>query len=397
MEYFVKKVYKGNHSKIYEFKTVIMKELEHSASVEIDYITEGIFSFTACKYLSNGYSLNYYKKDDKYIFRVFMKKYKPIKSVTNEIIYSLINAVYELHLRGIYHGDIKNSNIGLDEDNNVVIYDWTSSFITWNNKTNEIISLCQTSSPELLKRDEHIDYFKCDVWAVGLLIYSFFVGKFPYDTVSTTDINDALEQLKTKCDDTIFTIARLCLTSDPNARPDIFYLASNFLNKTGTTYDYMKKLDFDSSLEYSNNLKHYNLIKPSDRMVVVEWINSVCELLFLNKNIFFASVDMFDLLVFEYKRDDYQLLSCVCMFIAAGMFGESFYSTKTFTDLSNDAFTGRTIEDLTLNIIMKFKYKLFRPTLYQLSDKIKCKSALYNLITKSDQLSIPHSLKLQNL
>ncbi len=97
------------------------------------------------------------------------------------MIKQLIDGLQYLHENGLVHRDIKPKNILVDNDFNVKISDFGVAKMLENKEKTESASVTMTTryaSNELLF--ENITSFKCDVWALGLVIYEILHGKKPW-------------------------------------------------------------------------------------------------------------------------------------------------------------------------------------------------------------------------
>ena len=91
-----------------------------------------------------------------------------------------VEAMDYLHKKNVAHRDIKLENILLDESHKIKIIDFGFSVTTQKDKLLNIF--CGTPSymsPEIAtKKDYH--GWHADVWALGVLLFVFLCGKFPF-------------------------------------------------------------------------------------------------------------------------------------------------------------------------------------------------------------------------
>ncbi|GFS10616.1 CAMK family protein kinase [Elysia marginata] len=138
----------------------------------------------AMDYCSNGTLVNYLKHMD-------------LKSI-DRFFTGLVSAVEYVHSRRIVHGDIKLQNIFVNESKEPVLGDFGMSF-----KMAEYARYVKTAgatmgyfAPEVLKKAESVDPFKCDSYAVGVVLRCMVQGRRPeYDS------NYSRELYTTKMDD----------------------------------------------------------------------------------------------------------------------------------------------------------------------------------------------------
>lgn len=92
----------------------------------------------------------------------------------------IVEGIDYLHKKNVAHRDIKLENILLDEGNTIKIIDFGFSVVMEKDKLLNVF--CGTPSymsPELAtKKDYH--GWHADIWALGVLLYVFLCGKFPF-------------------------------------------------------------------------------------------------------------------------------------------------------------------------------------------------------------------------
>ena len=91
-----------------------------------------------------------------------------------------VEGISYLHKKNVAHRDIKLENILLDGSKTIKIIDLGFSIVTQKDKLLNIF--CGTPSymsPELATKKEY-QGSHADVWALGVLLYVFLCGKFPF-------------------------------------------------------------------------------------------------------------------------------------------------------------------------------------------------------------------------
>ena len=152
-----------------------------------------------------------------------------------KVMYPLLLAVHQLHMRGIIHRDLKPDNIFIDNEK-IYIGDFGCSYILKDNKlASDIVGTLQYMAPEMLysylQEDNEYHYGKeVDIWAIGIMTFEMFfcVKPFGWNNYKKTDTKNfirscLLEQLSFpgKIPDEPKDFIEKCLTIDPVKRPSI--------------------------------------------------------------------------------------------------------------------------------------------------------------------------------
>ena len=150
-----------------------------------------------------------------------------------EIMKQLNKAFKAMKENNIIHRDLKLENIlikYLDEENKkfiVKLSDYRCSkrlSSLSKNYLNTINGTLSYMAPEILKEEEHKKYnYKCDLWSIGVIIYTLYFGIFPYNGETEFEIMNKIENLgkrilkKTDNEDLDDLIINL-LEKDPSKR-----------------------------------------------------------------------------------------------------------------------------------------------------------------------------------
>jgi serine/threonine protein kinase len=154
-----------------------------------------------------------------------------------KVVYPLLSAMYQLHLKGIIHRDLKPDNIFIDSDK-IYIGDFGYSHVLdGNEKASGIVGTLQYMAPEILysylENDNCYEYGKeVDIWAIGIIVYEMFFYEKPFGweeyKSSKIDIKmfvryRLLEKLSfpSKIPDDAKDFIKKCLIVDPQKRPTI--------------------------------------------------------------------------------------------------------------------------------------------------------------------------------
>jgi predicted Ser/Thr protein kinase len=113
---------------------------------------------------------------------------------TVKITAVLLTALAFAHEKEIYHRDIKPGNIMFDRDGQLKIIDFGIA----KGKTDPQMTIVGTSTgtpeymaPEQFAGGEHLDYAKCDIYAVGTMMYTMLTGRPPFKGENEFVLRDA--------------------------------------------------------------------------------------------------------------------------------------------------------------------------------------------------------------
>lgn len=110
------------------------------------------------------------------------KTSKKLDEIETFFVFSqLLSALYYLHQKGIYHRDLKMTNVLIDEQRNVKLIDFGFS----DNRDQELHSYCGTPSymaPEIVEkrgyRGKHVD-----IWALGVIVFKLLTGEYAFGSI----------------------------------------------------------------------------------------------------------------------------------------------------------------------------------------------------------------------
>ena len=113
---------------------------------------------------------------------------------TIRIIADLLTALAFAHDKEIYHRDIKPGNIMFDREGQLKIIDFGIA----KGKTDPQMTIVGTATgtpeymaPEQFAGGEHLDYAKCDIYAVGTMMYTMLTGQPPFKGENEFVLRDA--------------------------------------------------------------------------------------------------------------------------------------------------------------------------------------------------------------
>ncbi|XP_050415388.1 serine/threonine-protein kinase PLK4 isoform X2 [Patella vulgata] len=151
----------------------IHSRLKHPSILELyNYFEDSNYVYLVIEMCHNGELQRFLKSNCKVLTedeaRQFMKQ--------------IVEGMFYLHSHGILHRDLTLSNLLLSKDNNVKIADFgLATQLTVPDEKH--FTMCGTPnyiSPEVAMRSAH--GLEADVWSLGCMLYTFLVGKPPFDT-----------------------------------------------------------------------------------------------------------------------------------------------------------------------------------------------------------------------
>jgi serine/threonine protein kinase len=141
----------------------VMKIIESYEDIDHFYIIE--------EWCENGSLVDYINKN-----KVIENK------VIIQIIYGIVNALHNIHMRGVIHCDVKANNVFIFDNNDIIVKlgDFGNSL---NIIEDPIEVTCLSGTPHFMAPENlnHIYHRKSDVWSLGVLTYHLIYSKFPFD------------------------------------------------------------------------------------------------------------------------------------------------------------------------------------------------------------------------
>ena len=141
----------------------------------------------------------------------------------------IYSAIQYIHSKNVIHRDLKPNNIlFLDEEKTkIVIIDFGISGIS-NGNNSDIIKAgtIRYMPPEMCDKNNYSSNAKIDMWALGIILYLLFYGKFPFegkniDQIIEKIIKQPLNIPKNKkISESLFKLINALLQKNPNKRID---------------------------------------------------------------------------------------------------------------------------------------------------------------------------------
>ncbi|KAM3228506.1 hypothetical protein ACQJBY_059887 [Aegilops geniculata] len=112
-----------------------------------------------------------------------MSKGKFSENVARRYFHQLISAVNCCHKQGVYHGDLKPENLLLDQDENLKVLGFGSSFTSEPKRRDGLLHTTNGTpayvAPEVLNSTGS-DGFKADIWSCGVILFVLVAGYLPF-------------------------------------------------------------------------------------------------------------------------------------------------------------------------------------------------------------------------
>lgn len=98
----------------------------------------------------------------------------------------MFQTICHMHAQKFAHRDIKFENIMLTKDNQIKLIDFgLAKRMKDQHELNDAVGTPYFVAPEILKGQHDI---RCDLWSLGVLLYSFLSGKKPFDGEEMSDL-----------------------------------------------------------------------------------------------------------------------------------------------------------------------------------------------------------------
>ena len=220
--YYIATLHKGTtsniylvHNKIYVYvmKAFYIQKFYQASAFEGKAVRNVLNEKEASKVMDNPFLLRYVKtlKNSNWCFFIeefingillseYIRMYKPFKSIEITRFYSscFLIMLEALQRVGLIHRDIRQDNIIIGKNGYPKLIDFSCCKRVLNGKTNTLIGTPYFMAPEVLKGRKYS--YSCDYWSVGVLIYYFFYGEYPFgnnttqpDTIYKEIINRTIE------------------------------------------------------------------------------------------------------------------------------------------------------------------------------------------------------------
>ncbi|MDA7978871.1 MAG: protein kinase [Pirellulales bacterium] len=119
------------------------------------------------------------------------------------------DALHEAHKLGLVHRDLKPGNILIDKQGDPRVADFGLAVLETDQRSRagEVSGTPAYMSPEQVRGETHRLDGRCDIWAMGVILYELLTGRKPFDGSSVYEVFDEIKHREPKpprqIDDTI--------------------------------------------------------------------------------------------------------------------------------------------------------------------------------------------------
>lgn len=169
--------------KRFEYEAEILARLRHPGiaqifSAGVHHVDDAPVPFFIMEYIPDARTLTRYAEELKLSTRARLDLFR-----------SVCDAVAHGHQRGVIHRDLKPSNILVDASGHPKVIDFgvakaTDSDLaltTMQTDVGQLVGTLQYMGPEQLVGDPNEIDVRCDVYALGVVLYELLTGRLPYD------------------------------------------------------------------------------------------------------------------------------------------------------------------------------------------------------------------------
>ncbi|XP_018567827.1 ribosomal protein S6 kinase alpha-5 isoform X3 [Anoplophora glabripennis] len=155
-----------------------------------EFIQDENFTYLVLEYLKGGE-----------LFDRIRQKSKFTESEASGILRKLVSAVSFMHSRGVVHRDLKPENLvftSADDEAEIKIIDF--GFARLKEEKEPLHTPCFTlhyAAPEVLKGDPEGYDENCDLWSLGVILYTMLCGKAPFHARSRDEsVSSIMQRIK---------------------------------------------------------------------------------------------------------------------------------------------------------------------------------------------------------
>lgn len=191
-----------NHPNVISYKDSFILDQEKSLCLVMEYADSGDLSkkIQKCKRLS-------IKLEENFIWSVLIQVTQGLNS---------------LHKLGIFHRDIKSSNVFLNKDGSVKLGDLNVSKVSSDEFLNTQVGTPYYASPEVWSNMKYSK--KSDIWSLGCVVYEMMALKLPFrgndmESIQEKVLNGEYEPIADEYSNEILQVLFMLLNKNQDLRP----------------------------------------------------------------------------------------------------------------------------------------------------------------------------------
>ena len=190
-------------------------------------------------------------------------------TIRSKIIFGVACTMKQLHARNVFHRNLKNADILLDDNFEPKIGSFViSRFLSSPEKYYGIAGTPQYTAPEIYLDKETSDGyygFPVDVYAYSIFLYFMFSTEYQLPNIKkltakifASKICEGQRPLRPKSiPDNYWNLIQQCWSQDPNDRPTFAEITEILKNDSYAIEEFGMKTDLELLHEYQNRIDRY--------------------------------------------------------------------------------------------------------------------------------------------
>lgn len=173
----------GSYTKIYKEGNKAIKTIELDNKIDFFFLREiEILASISHPYIIKIHNISFVSNNlieivmDYHQFSLSDFKNLSIEKI-KKYSFQILQAINYLHKNKIAHRDLKQNNILIDNNDNIIIIDFNMSRRTFEDKPNSpLITTFTHRAPEIFKKQTY-DNYEIDMWSIGCIILGMLINK----------------------------------------------------------------------------------------------------------------------------------------------------------------------------------------------------------------------------
>lgn len=164
-------------------------QLQHSSTVRVfDIDREGQQCYIVMEYIEGP------------TLRALSRKKALTLTEIARIMSAVGDALHEAHKLGLVHRDLKPGNVLIDKQGAPRVADFGLAVLESDQRSRagEVSGTPAYMSPEQVRGETHRLDGRCDIWAMGVMLYELLTGRKPFDGPSVYDVFDEIKHREPK-------------------------------------------------------------------------------------------------------------------------------------------------------------------------------------------------------